>query len=271
MAVDGCGVACKYIIIILNIVFAVLGLAFLGFGLWLRFGENTRPIFQIEELNSSVFVTAVTLFIIIGSGMLLLAAFGDHGACNERRCSLVVFSVLLLIVVATEVVVGFLCYTRRDEVGQYLSQFYGELYALYVATADPAIGVVLTFIQEMVHCCGMTGIVVVELVKKTCPQPDSFLDHFMPSCPGVIGNLFDRKASMMMGVFVGTGALLVIALICSLVLSRKILQSYSAPQYIILTQTISTVPPPQGRVYSPNPDPVVFTPLTDVNVPLPVP
>ncbi|XP_053708052.1 CD9 antigen isoform X1 [Synchiropus splendidus] len=273
MAVGGCGVVCKYIIIIFNIVLAGLGLAFLGFGLWLRFGENTRPIFQIEELNSSVFVTAVTLLIIVGSVMLLLIAFGYHGACNERRCSLIVYSVLLSILVATVVLVGFLSYTRRDKVGKYLSQFYSELYTLYVATSDPAIGVVLTFIQEIVHCCGMTGITLVELVKMTCPRPDSFFDHFMPRCPRVIANLFDQKASLVMGIFVVTGGLLVTAVICSMVLSSKILRSYSAPQYIILTPTISTVPSPQGQVYTANPDrdPVVFTPLTDANVPLPVP
>lgn len=34
----------------------LVGSAFLGLGLWLRFSNSTRGIFQIEGLNSSAFV-----------------------------------------------------------------------------------------------------------------------------------------------------------------------------------------------------------------------
>ncbi|KAK5914476.1 hypothetical protein CgunFtcFv8_008916 [Champsocephalus gunnari] len=94
----------------------------------------------------------------------------------------------------------------------------------------------------------------------------------MDACPMAIINVFNRNAPLVMGVFVGTGALLLLALICSSTLSKK-LKTPSSPQYIILTQ-----PPPSQLEYIPtstsisysfsDQEPVVFTPLTVANIPI---
>ncbi|XP_042371436.1 CD9 antigen-like, partial [Plectropomus leopardus] len=72
----------------LSVVLQVVGFVFLGLGLWLRFSDSTRPIFEVEALNSSAFVMIVTILIALGSVMLIVVVFGDYGACNEKRCSL---------------------------------------------------------------------------------------------------------------------------------------------------------------------------------------
>ncbi|XP_037647830.1 CD9 antigen isoform X1 [Sebastes umbrosus] len=278
MALDGCGLVCKFILIIFNIVFAVLGFAFLGLGLWLRFSGSTRGIFEVGDLNSGGFVLVVTVLIVLGVVMLIVVAFGDYGACNEKRCSLQVFSVLLTILAVVLVAVGVLAYSRRDVVGSNFAEFYVSMYGLYLTNGgDPVIGVSLTFIHKTLHCCGLTGISLVELAKKTCPEPDGIFEHFkMDSCPGIILSVFDSKAPLVMGVFVGTGALLIIAVICSTTLSRKIRQSASSAQYIILTHATSVLANPQqaqhelaSTSYShPYQDPVIFTPLSVNNIPV---
>ncbi|XP_005468506.1 CD9 antigen isoform X1 [Oreochromis niloticus] len=274
MALDGCGLLCKYILIIFNIIFAVVGFAFLGLGMWLRFSDNTRAVFHVQELSSSAFVMGVTVLIALGAVMLFVVIFGDYGACSEKRCALQVFSVLLAILATAVVVVGVLANSKRDEVGMKLTEFYGTLYLIYVDSQDPGIAVTLTFIHNALHCCGATGVSIIELVQKTCPEPDGFLEHLkMPSCPGVIVDVFNSKAPMMMGIFIGTGVLLFIALICSITLSRKII-SVSTPQYIILTQTTSTqanFQPAQHEVVTttyPDQEPVFFTPLSAANIPV---
>ncbi|XP_037647832.1 CD9 antigen isoform X2 [Sebastes umbrosus] len=223
MALDGCGLVCKFILIIFNIVFAVLGFAFLGLGLWLRFSGSTRGIFEVGDLNSGGFVLVVTVLIVLGVVMLIVVAFGDYGACNEKRCSLQVFSVLLTILAVVLVAVGVLAYSRRDVVGSNFAEFYVSMYGLYLTNGgDPVIGVSLTFIHKTLHCCGLTGISLVELAKKTCPEPDGIFEHFkMDSCPGIILSVFDSKAPLVMGVFVGTGALLIIALVCTIILLQQ--------------------------------------------------
>ncbi|XP_029996347.1 CD9 antigen isoform X2 [Sphaeramia orbicularis] len=210
MALDGCGVVCKYILFIFNLIFAVVGIALLGLGLWLRFSNSTRGIFEIQELNSSTFVIGVTVLIVLGSVMLIVVSFGDYGACSEKTCALQVFSGLVAFLAGLEIVIGVLAYSKSDEVGLRIAEFYSSLYALYVSSGgDPAIGVILTFIHNALHCCGVTGVKVIEIAQKTCPKPDGFMEHLvMPNCPLTIATTFDSKASLVMGLFVGTEVLL---------------------------------------------------------------
>ncbi|XP_029364754.1 CD9 antigen isoform X2 [Echeneis naucrates] len=224
MALDGCGLACKYILFIFNLIFALVGFAFLGLGLWLRFSNNTRGIFEIETLNSSAFVVGVTVLIVLGTVMLIVVMFGDYGACNEKRYALQVFSVLLALLAGVEIVVGVLAYFRSETVGMNMAEFYTSMYILYVKNGgDPAIGVALTGIHKMLHCCGVTGISVIELAQQTCPKPDGFLEHIaMPNCPGIITSVFESKAPLVMGFFVGTGALLITALVCAAILMQQL-------------------------------------------------
>ncbi|KAK9535527.1 hypothetical protein VZT92_007902 [Zoarces viviparus] len=300
MALDGSGLIYKYTLFIVNLIFALVGFAFLGIGLWLRFSDGTRGIFEIgttgsfeigttvsfeiDALNSSVFVTAVTVLIALGSVMLIVVAFGYYGACNEKRSALQLFSVLLFILMLAEVAVGVVGYSNKVEVGRKIVEFYSSMYALYVTSGgtDPVFDVILTFIHNTLHCCGVTGVPLVELVKHTCPEPDGFLEHLkMDSCPEAIRSVSYTIGELVMGIFLGSAALLFIALICSIILIRKIRLSDSPAQCIILTQSTSVLanPIPQHGFVStsyaypvlsppPNPDPVVFTPLSAANIPL---
>ncbi|TKS91532.1 CD9 antigen [Collichthys lucidus] len=271
MALDGCGLFCKYILILFNVVFTLLGFVFLGLGLWLRFSESTRGFFELQ--GSSAFVMAVIVLIALGSVMLIVVAFGDHGACNEKRCPLQVFSILLGFLAVAEIAVGVLAYANRTVVGQNIAEFYASMYLLYATSGDPIVGATLAFIHKTLHCCGATGVKMFEVVQNTCPKPDGFLGLVMPACPGIIVNVFDSKASMVLGIFLGTGALLIIALICSMTLSRQLRQSASSPQYIILTQPTNPQPSPHQHVFAStsypqlDQEPVVFTPLTVANIP----
>ncbi|XP_040047675.2 CD9 antigen isoform X1 [Gasterosteus aculeatus] len=276
MALDGCGLFCKYVLIIFNLIFAVLGFALLGLGLWLRFSISTRGIFQIEELNSSAFVTVVTILIVLGSVMLIVVIFGDYGTCNEKRCALQVFTGLLSFLAVAVIACGVLSYSNRNAVGERFVEFYASMYTLYLTSnGDQVIAATLSLIHNTLHCCGMTGIASVEWVQSTCPPPDGFLEHFkMPGCPAIIATFYDSKAQLVMGVFVGTGALLLIAAICSSTLSRKIGLSNSSVQYIVLAHSTSVASNPQPSLHglvSPSyldQDPVVFTPLSMANIPM---
>ncbi|XP_008282762.1 CD9 antigen isoform X2 [Stegastes partitus] len=229
MALDGCGLVCKYILLVFNIIFAVVGIAFLGLGLWLRLSDNTRGIFEIEQLNSSAFVIGVTVLIVLGSVMLVVVSFGDYGACNEKRCALKVFAILVAFLATGEIIVGVLAYSKRDEVGLRFAEFYTSMYTLYMNSGDPAIAVTLTFIHNVFHCCGVTGVSLIEMAKDTCPKPDGFMEKLvMPSCPVTIAQVFDSKAPLVMGIFFGTGALLITALVCSGILLKQIKKSHQA-------------------------------------------
>ncbi|XP_068509529.1 CD9 antigen-like isoform X3 [Syngnathus scovelli] len=208
MALDAIGLVCKYILFLFNLIFGILGFVLLGLGLWLRFSDITRPIFEIGGLSSSTFVCGVITLIALGTVMLILVTIGDYGACSEKKCAL-----------------------------------------------------------QLLHCCGVTGITLLEFVKQTCPKPQGFVENIaMPTCPGVITNLFTSSAPMVMAIFIVIGALLFIALICSLILKAKLNESSSpSPPYIILTNASPSLPNLSQHQLDPDQDPIVFPPLTLAN------
>ncbi|XP_042163134.1 CD9 antigen isoform X2 [Oncorhynchus tshawytscha] len=194
----------------------------------------------------------VSVLIALGAVILLVAVFGDYGACNENRTALGVFSCLLAILAGLEIGAGVFAYMRSDEVGEQLAKFYITVYAQYVDKGDPGLTVTLSMFHNVLHCCGLIG-ALDPLVKRTCPDT-GFLETFtLPACPTVIVNLFESKAPLVMGLFLGTAAMLIFALVCSSLLSKEIQRSQSSPPpYILLSSTVLSPP---------NQDPVVFSPL----------
>ncbi|XP_054616691.1 tetraspanin-5-like [Dunckerocampus dactyliophorus] len=232
MALDLCGILCKYTARLVNMIVAVLGFAFLGLGLWLRFSNSTRVIFALNALNSSTFVIGVTVLIVLGTLMLIVVTFGLYGECSEKKCALQVFSVLVFILALADVAVGGVAYTRRDQAGARVEELYNTLYTLFASQGDLDIGVMLTFIHELLHCCGVTRAPVVELVRGTCPEPRSALEEMsMPRCSKVITEFFNSNATVVMAPFIVIGLLLITALVCTIILLKQIKKdqkSYSA-------------------------------------------
>uniref|UniRef100_A0A8C7CV36 Tetraspanin n=1 Tax=Oncorhynchus kisutch TaxID=8019 RepID=A0A8C7CV36_ONCKI len=246
MALDGCGQLCKCILILFNILFALVGFAMLGLGLWLRFSSETRGFFDID-LNTQQFVIGVSVLIALGAVILLVAVFGDYGACNENRTALGVFSCLLAILAGLEIGAGVFAYMRSDEVGEQLAKFYITVYAQYVDKGDPGLTVTLSMFHNVLHCCGLIG-ALDPLVKRTCPDT-GFLETFtLPACPTVIVNLFESKAPLVMGLFLGTAAMLITALVCCSILMKQIKRSHlSAPCTTARLCIEGTGPPPYSN------------------------
>ncbi|XP_023999248.1 CD9 antigen isoform X2 [Salvelinus sp. IW2-2015] len=246
MALDGCGQLCKCILILFNILFALVGFAMLGLGLWLRFSSETRGFFNVD-LNTQQFVIGVSVLIALGAVILLVAVFGDYGACNENRTALGVFSCLLAILAVLEIGAGVFAYMRSDEVGEQLAKFYITVYAQYVNKGDPGLAVTLSMFHNALHCCGIIGALDL-LVKKTCPDT-GFLETFtLPACPTVIVNLFESKAPLVMGLFLGTAAMLIMGLVCCSILMKQIKMSHlSAPCTTARPCTEGTGPPPYSN------------------------
>ncbi|XP_028979236.2 CD9 antigen-like [Esox lucius] len=220
MALDGCGQICKCILIIFNIIFALVGLAMLGLGLWIRLSSETKGIFDIN-LNTQAFVIGVTVLIVLGAVLLLVAVFGEYGGCSENRTALGVFACLLSILTGLQIAAGVIAYVQRNEVGKQMVDFYISVYSQYVNKRDPGLSVTLTIIQNTLQCCGIIG-ALDPFVKKTCPET-GFLETFtFPACPTVILNLFESKGPLVMGLFFGIAAMLILALVCSSILAKQI-------------------------------------------------
>ncbi|CAB1432124.1 unnamed protein product [Pleuronectes platessa] len=254
---DGCGSVCLFIIILSNISLTLVGSTFLVLGLWLRFNSNTRVVFEIEDLQSWVFVMDVKIIIVLGSFMLITALFGFSAGSSKKSSALHTYAVFVGLIFFA--VMGLLGVTIGNSagVGRNIMEFYISMYALYDG-ADPIVGTALRFIHHSLHCCGVTG---VPMIETTCPKPSGFLEHIvMPNCPMVIADFFNRKVPVI--GFLSASALLLC--ICSSILCKKIRPPVFPPQYNVMTNYALATPQPlqQGFVPAycshPHPDPDLF-------------
>ncbi|XP_034449059.1 CD9 antigen-like [Hippoglossus hippoglossus] len=265
MGLDGCGTVCVYVIVLFNIALAVAGSAFLALGLFLRFNVNTRVVFEIASLKSWVFVMDVKIIIVLGTFMLITALFGFIGSSSKKKWALETFSGLLSFLLFSAMALLGLTFWKSDAVAMNIMEFYISMYALYDGV-DPVIGTTLRIIHNLLHCCGVTGI---GLIETTCPKPSGFLEHFvMPNCPEKIAGFFDRKAPLI-GVLFALVFLLSVPLVCSSIICKKIRVSVSTTQYTVMTNSALPTPQPlqQGFVptsYSyPNPDIFPLVPVVE--------
>ncbi|XP_031428015.1 CD9 antigen-like [Clupea harengus] len=227
MIVDGCGQMCKCILILFSALFAIVGFAMVVLGLLLRLSSGTQGLFDID-LETQEFVIFVGVLLVLGTMMLIVSICGFHGACSENiSCSLTIFAILLVIMAGVEIGVGVLAFMQSQEVSQRLANLYASLYAQYVNKQDPSLGATLKIIHEAFGCCGVGG--GVELfVRDTCPKIGILETFTRSNCPSVILNLFQDKAPLVMGFFLATAALMITALVCSIILFKAIKQNRQA-------------------------------------------
>ncbi|KAG9338796.1 hypothetical protein JZ751_025233 [Albula glossodonta] len=211
----------------------LMGIAMLGLGLWLRFSSQTGGFFSID-LNSKQFVIGVTVLIATGAVMMIVAAFGDFGACNENKFALKVFSFTLGIVAVAEIIAGVLAFAYSDEVGEELSAFYSTVYAQYINKGgESSLAVTLKIFHNAVNlkCCGIGG-ALEPFVRETCPSSRNFIEAITkPACPKVIRDLFKAKAPVVLGVFIAAAILMVCALVCCRVMLKHIRTYQAAPKH----------------------------------------
>ncbi|XP_035261366.1 CD9 antigen-like isoform X1 [Anguilla anguilla] len=221
MAVSECGLLCKYVLIIFNILFGLLGIAMFGLGLWLRFSSSTGGLFNID-FNTRQFVIGVTVLISIGAVMVIISAVGDYGACSENKTALRVFYFTVGLLAIAVILAGILAYFYSDKVGDEMSAFYMTVYAKYVIKENPGLSVTLKIFHNALHCCGIGGSLE-PFVRDTCPSTEGFLHALLiPACPMVIEHLFKTRAPVVLGLFIGTGVLMFITMACSRVLMKQI-------------------------------------------------
>ncbi|XP_030193451.1 CD9 antigen isoform X4 [Gadus morhua] len=216
-----CGILCKSVILIFNILYTVVGLAFLGVGVWLRA--------RYPDASSG---SGDYVLIAVGIVMLITAITGDIGGCGNKTSSLATFCVLLAILMAAQLAL----YVQRQKVDDRLVEFYGFLYLIYIAgDVDPVVGGTLRVIHYTMDCCGAVGVVGLDPISNTCPDQSGFMDRFMSPCPTVLADVMGKGPPLAMGIFYGNAMLLVATLAAAgilLGLQRKPMNHQLLPQNI---------------------------------------
>ncbi|KAL6477124.1 hypothetical protein MHYP_G00156230 [Metynnis hypsauchen] len=138
----------KYVLFTSNLLFTALGLATLGLGLWGLFNKES---FAQEKLDS-IGTDPMLLFVFLGLVLSLLCLTGCVGAVRENCCLLRTFSVLLLFLVATQVLVAIVAYSLQGQITSLLRT--GMLNAVVRYQDDLDLRFITDEIQTGLQCCG---------------------------------------------------------------------------------------------------------------------
>ncbi|XP_058886455.1 tetraspanin-5 isoform X1 [Acipenser ruthenus] len=143
----------KYFIFGFNIIFWLLGVAFLGIGLWAWSEKGVLS--NISSITDMGGFDPVWLFIVVGGVMFILGFAGCIGALRENTFLLKFFSVFLGIIFFLELTAGVLAFVFKDWIKDQLNFFINNNIRAYRDDID--LQNLIDFTQEYWECCGAFG------------------------------------------------------------------------------------------------------------------
>lgn len=124
--IGACGRIGQVVLVIVNIIFGILGLAILVSGALLKFKENLvngyvsdflRQI-QLQHLETdlvSVISTVAIICICVGVFVFLLSMFGCCGACCQQKILLTSYAIVVLLILGAQIAAIVLTFQYKDE------------------------------------------------------------------------------------------------------------------------------------------------------------
>ncbi|KAJ8385243.1 hypothetical protein AAFF_G00191200 [Aldrovandia affinis] len=143
----------KYFIFGFNIIFWLLGVAFLGIGLWAWSEKGVLS--NISSITDLGGFDPVWLFLVVGGVMFILGFAGCIGALRENTFLLKFFSVFLGIIFFLELTAGVLAFVFKDWIKDQLNFFINNNIRAYRDDID--LQNLIDFTQEYWECCGAFG------------------------------------------------------------------------------------------------------------------
>ncbi|XP_055524788.1 tetraspanin-2-like [Wyeomyia smithii] len=153
MSLNGCCGVVKYIVILVNLLFWIIGFAIVLLSIWMLID----PTFLISMTqNENNYFIGLYILLVVGVLMLTVAFLGCCGAIRESECMLFSFFSCLLIVLVAETTAGVWAYRNSTKLDNYVRtavkdavQDEYSMVATRTATLDS--------IQKYFHCCGAEG------------------------------------------------------------------------------------------------------------------
>lgn len=128
--------------------FTVLGLVVLGLGMW---GLISKESFAQEKIGS-IGTDPMLILVTLGLLLTMLCLSGCVGALRENCCLLRMFSALMLVLIAAQVMAAIMAYSVQDQIGDYLRS--GMLTAMARYQDDLDLRFITDEIQTNLQCCG---------------------------------------------------------------------------------------------------------------------
>ncbi len=227
-----CASGCiKYLLFIFNFLFALGGLAILICGILLRvaISDVKAPNFEIPTSMP------ITVLIIVGAVIFIIAFFGCCGAIRESHCMIVTFAVLLLTLLVIQVAVAvyaFIQFKGDDSKGKIENVVHDMIKTYYV---DKSHQDAVNAMQSFAQCCGYNsyrdytddangnGSIPYSCCNfnegKTCTVDQI---QFNEGCKGKVYTLYKKFSNGLAGLAIGIAVIELIGIIFSFCLANSI-------------------------------------------------
>ncbi|XP_046547298.1 CD9 antigen-like [Haliotis rubra] len=197
----------KYLMYAFNILFMVLGLGLIGFGIWLRLGPVTGKYID-EAYNFNALYIPAYVFIAIGAVMFVIGNIGICGAIRKKQQLLIVFFISLFVFFAILLVTGIIVLTERSPLRD---AFRDHLQSKVKAFNNQDAQTYMDNFQNTFNCCGgERGVFdyrIINITTDNCtpenhykPCADEYIKQLTPDVVLTIGVAFGAAAVMVLGM-----------------------------------------------------------------------
>ncbi|KAH1182954.1 tetraspanin-10 [Mauremys mutica] len=147
-SLDFCSYCIKYLTFLWNLLFSVLGLLILAFGIWGLLAKESLVRERIAHLGSD----PMLFFVLVGLAVSTVSLAGCVGALYENTCLLKFFTGGVITFVILEILGGLVLYSLRHQLqGSLRNTMLG---AVLRYQDDPDLRFIMDEIQMGLQCCG---------------------------------------------------------------------------------------------------------------------
>jgi len=140
----------KYILGVFNFVFVIFAILLIVFG-----AQSLHQTVTIREVIDTPDTSAVSC-IVIGVLLFVIAFLGCCGAFRENHCMLITFSVIMLVILVVELILGGLVIAFKNEVKEIATKGLEKTMKAYKAgDRNATANDIVDELQEKFKCCGV--------------------------------------------------------------------------------------------------------------------
>ncbi|XP_071486431.1 tetraspanin-18-like [Diadema antillarum] len=152
----GCAKCSRYLLIVFNILFFLVGVALLAVGIWVQVQPYQVDILEI--LDNPLIKNSAHVLIALGSFIMAMSGIGFGGACANSKCMLIMHFIVVFIVFVAQLVACALVLAYKSDVDSFLTD-------TLITTMDDYNGENATdststgwnAVQILFECCGTNG------------------------------------------------------------------------------------------------------------------
>eukprot|EP00731_Ephydatia_muelleri_P025492 Em0017g575a len=221
----------RIIMVVLNVIGGLCGLAILVAGAWALVGEGTLVV--ISPADSEKFTGVPVLMVVLGVFIMILSGLGVVGSIFNKtkwgRVVLIVYAITLAILVLMEIIGGVVAAVRKDDVAALFetsAEATFKEYATKLSNKD-----VWDNFQRSVECCGVHNytefrtLLNISVPESCCNTelivaPKTCANYSSPLNPGVLWNVgcVDATKNTLANYLAGVAAIAIIFALIQIVI-----------------------------------------------------